>query len=514
MTTIEAPSDPTAVGPGSDRSWPNPLLAGFHPDPSVVKVGEDYYLTSSTFEYLPGLPLFHSRDLVDWRLIGHVVERAGQLAGDVPTNCGAWAPTIRHHDGIFHVAVTDARGRGTVVFTATDPAGPWSDGTVIDGLVGIDPDLAWDDDGVCHITYSAMNVTAGGPTAAHGGIMQVTADLSTGRLLCEPRSLWSGTGLKFPEGPHVYRRGDWWYLLIAEGGTHRGHSISVARGTSPSGPFEGFSGNPILSARSTGRPVQNTGHADLVQTPDGGWAAVLLGTRPRGATREFAPLGRETFLTSARWVDDWLELDPVGLNPGPALDIVDDFRGETLDPEWLGVRRFPTEFSTVGDGGVMIRGGVADLDDPMPSLIGRRQQHTTVHAEAVVEVGAGRGGLAVRFDEHHHYEIEVGAGRVIARAVLSGVRQEWSCPAPASTVTLHLDCLPQPLGSTFLDMVSCDRIVLGVSADGVERVDVAQLDGRYLSLETAAPFAGRLIALFAVDGDVRFRSYRYRGRDT
>ena len=140
--------------------------------------------------------------------------------------------------------------RGCVVFTATDPAGPWSDGTTIDGVGGIDPDLAWDDDGTAYVTYSGL-VTFGGGLGEHLGIQQVRVDLAAGKALEEPRSLWSGTGLKFPEAPHLYRRGEHWYLMIAEGGTERGHGVSVARGPSPEGPFEGHPANPVLSARST-----------------------------------------------------------------------------------------------------------------------------------------------------------------------------------------------------------------------------------------------------------------------
>ncbi len=136
--------------------WPTPLLPGFHPDPSVVRVDDDYYLATSSFEYLPGIPIHHSRDLVSWQLIGHVATRPGQLQMDgVPTAGGAWAPTIRWRDGTFYVVVTDALGRGTLLFTASDPAGPWSDGVPVDGVEGIDPDVAWDGDD-CYLTYSGL----------------------------------------------------------------------------------------------------------------------------------------------------------------------------------------------------------------------------------------------------------------------------------------------------------------------------------------------------------------------
>ena len=154
------------------------------------------------------------------------------------------------------------------------------------------------------MTYSGL-VTFGEDLGKHLGIQQVRVDLEAGKAMEEPRSLWSGTGLKFPEAPHVYQRGEHWYLMIAEGGTERGHGVSFARGPSIEGPFESHPGNPLLSARSTSRPIQNTGHADLVDTPDGGSALIMLGMRPLGATQSFSPLGRETFITDVAWADGW-----------------------------------------------------------------------------------------------------------------------------------------------------------------------------------------------------------------
>jgi xylan 1,4-beta-xylosidase len=295
---------------------PNPLLPGFNPDPSIVRAEGVYYLVTSTFEYLPGIPVYRSTDLVDWTQIGNVATRAEQLQiGEVPTGLGVWAPTIRFREGTFYVIVTiPFSPKGCVVYTATDPAGPWDDGTTIEGVNGIDPDLAWDDDGTAYVTFSGLALS-GHDLGKHLGIQQVRVDLTAGKALEEPRTLWSGTGLKFPEAPHVYRHGEYWYLMIAEGGTERGHGVSVARGRSPEGPFEGHPGNPVLSARSTSRPIQNTGHADLVDTPDGGTALVLLGVRPLGGTVAFSPLGRETFLTAVNWVDDWPEPEPVELRP-------------------------------------------------------------------------------------------------------------------------------------------------------------------------------------------------------
>ena len=222
------------------------------------------------------------------------------LAG-ARSSAGIYAPTLRHHDGLFWLVTTNVSTAGHVIYTAQDPRGPWSDPIAVDGAVGIDPDLAWDAEGTCWLTYSELG--GGAFDAVSGQIKQVRLDPRSGRPLEAPRALWSGTGLQFPEAPHLYEIDGTWYLLIAEGGTGAGHAVSIARGPSPSGPFEGCPRNPILSHRSTDHPVQNTGHADLVQAPDGSWWMVLLGVRrarrhprgPRAGARDLphaAALGR------------------------------------------------------------------------------------------------------------------------------------------------------------------------------------------------------------------------------
>ncbi|MDX3410573.1 glycoside hydrolase family 43 protein, partial [Streptomyces sp. ME02-6977A] len=293
--------------------YDNPVISGFHPDPSVCRVGDDYYLVCSSFEYFPGLPLFHSKDLVHWEQIGNVLDRPGQLPLPVPgakASGGLYAPTIRHHDGRYWVINTNIDGGGNFVVSARRPEGPWRDPVWID-LPGIDPDLAWEEDGTCWCAFS-------GP---EGGINMARIDPVEGTVLEQPFVTWSGSGLKYPEAPHLYRIGDWWYLLIAEGGTERGHSVSVARSRSPRGPWQGAPSNPLLSHSGTPRPIQNTGHADLVEAPDGSWWMVLLGVRPRGFTPDVHVLGRETFLTPVEWdADGWPLLPAHELGPIPISD--------------------------------------------------------------------------------------------------------------------------------------------------------------------------------------------------
>jgi hypothetical protein len=480
---------------------PNPLLPGFNPDPSIVRVDGVYYLVTSTFEYLPGLPVHRSTDLVTWELIGNVATRPEQVAlEDVPTPGGVWAPTIRYRDGVFYVIVTVMLGgRGCVVFTATDPAGPWSDGTPIPAVTGIDPDLAWDDEGTAYVTF------AGFPHP----IRQVRVDLATGEALEEVRTLWEGSGRFAPEGPHLYSRGGHWYLLVAEGGTDRGHAVSIARGPSPTGPWEGNPANPVITAAGTESPVQNLGHADLVETPDGGTAMVLLGVRPVGFGHSFSPLGRETFFAPVRWVDGWPQAHLVTPVATPDEDVVLDAALD--DPGWLSVRRTPAEVADGRGGRLAITGDGRDLDDPRPWFLGRRQRHMTATLSARVDATAGRGGLAVRHDETHWFAIEAegdGAGTAVtARAALAGIERTWSAEVPAGEVELRIELERPPTG--FVPAAVGGGTVRLVAGGAV----LAEFDGRYWSFEVAKSFTGRVLGGYAAEGTVLFSDLRYRGTD-
>ncbi|MFK4762483.1 family 43 glycosylhydrolase [Microbacterium sp. ZW T5_45] len=498
----------------------NPLINGFHPDPSVVRVGEEWFLATSTFEYLSGIPIHRSRDFENWELIGHVATRPGQLAvEDVPTAGGAWAPTIRHRDGVFHLVITDAMGRGMLHFTATDAAGPWSDGDLVRALDGsasvngIDPDLAWGADGTAYITYSGL-ILEGENLGQHLGIQQVRVDLDEHRALEEPRSLWSGTGGQFPEAPHLYEVDGRWYLMIAEGGTERGHGISIARGDSPEGPFETAPQNPLVSARSTIRPIQNTGHGDLVVGPDGDWLCVLLGVRPRSMTRAFSALGRETFVTPVRWeANGWPAIDPVLLNPRPGTRVDIDFSAvRELDGEWIAVRTTPASVADLSSraDAIVLHGTGRTLDDPRPVFLGRRQEHLTNAVTIGIDVAAGVGGLAVRYDERFHVEVEAGDGVITARAVIADLVQEWTVPLTADVLELHIDSRP-PAPSGGFPRTS-DVFHLAASVAG-ERIELAEVDGRFLSSETTESFTGRVIGAYALRGDIAVTSWTAEGDD-
>jgi xylan 1,4-beta-xylosidase len=500
-------------------SYPNPLIPGFNPDPSVVRVGSEYFIATSTFEYLPGIPIYRSGDFVTWERIGHVATRTGQFAvEEVPTAGGAWAPTIRHRDGMFHLVITDAMGRGMLHFTAADAAGPWSDGDLIlaaDGSAsvnGIDPDLAWDDDGTAFITYSGL-ILSGESIGSHLGIQQVRVDLDRHRALEEPRSLWSGGGLQFPEAPHLYHLNGRWYLMIAEGGTERGHGISIARGDSPMGPFTPAPTNPLLSARSTSRQIQNTGHGDLVIGPDGEWLVVLLGVRPRSMTRAFSALGRETFVTSLEWRDDgWPEIDPVELAPRPGSKTRDEFDSPEFASDWIAVRRLPQDVGSLTErpGRLVLHADGSTLDDPRPVFVGRRQEHLTATARALLDVTDGVGGLAVRYDERFHVGITAGAGMLRGHAHLGGLEQEWSRPFDGGQVELLIRSR-RPVDDGGFPLTS-DVLDLAAVIDGAELV-LAEIDGRFLSSEVTESFTGRVVGPFATHGTVAVTWFAYEGHD-
>ncbi len=488
-------------------SFTNPVIPGFHPDPSVCRVGDTYFGVTSSFTYLPGVPLFRSQNLVDWEQIGNVLDRPSQV--DMSTtqswsSLGIFAPTLRHHEGRFFMITTNVGRLGATTFfvTCEDPEGPWSDPVVVD-VPGIDPDLAWDDDGNCWVHFSGL-----------GGIARCRIDENTGDVLDGPVPTWSGTGLAYPEAPHLFQHQGMWYLLIAEGGTERGHCVSIARGPSPVGPWEGAPSNPILSHRSTDSPIQNTGHADLVEAVDRSWWMVLLGVRPKGVTPRFHVLGRETFLTPVQWVDGWpvpaaVTLETPDRPPGRAKEVRwtgrDDFDTPALAPWWVAVRHPPQAVTSLErrPGWLTLFGGEATLDDPEPVFVGRRQQHHVCRARALVDTGtATESGLAIVLDETAHYEVAVAGGHIIARA---RVGQLGAVVGEAA----------RPVGPVVLSVATAtavqgpDTVSLGYEDRDGELHELAQLDGRYLSTEVAGGFTGRTIGMYAVGGDAGFDWFEY-----
>jgi len=289
-----------------NKQFTNPILPGCYPDPSICRVGRDYYLVNSTFCYFPGLPVFHSRDLVNYKLIGHALNRKTQLdLSESDCGLGIYAPTIRYHKGRFYLVCTDVGGIDNFVMVSNAPEGPWSDPYPLEDAEGIDPSLFFDDDGKCYFMATRQKHQSKRYGDNEIWIQEFCTD--TLKLTGPKRVIWQGTmqNSVWCEGPHIYKKDGYYYLFTSEGGTSYEHSIMVARSKCITKPFEGCPNNPILTHRHLGKdyPIACTGHCDLVDTPKGKWYMVLLATRPIDG--HYTNLGRETFLAEVDWENDW-----------------------------------------------------------------------------------------------------------------------------------------------------------------------------------------------------------------
>ncbi|MEU6289662.1 glycoside hydrolase family 43 protein [Streptomyces sp. NPDC046988] len=408
---------PTA--PGQDRSESrtpdgrrgpdivNPVLPGFHPDPSILRVGDDYYIATSTFEWLPGVAVHHSRDLVNWRSLGGILreERLIDLAGR-PDSGGVWAPCLTHSDGLFHLVYSDVTNLSGAfkdvrnhVITAPALDGPWSDPAPFPSH-GFDPSLFHDDgpdgDGRSWALWMEWDHRPGRHPFA--GILLQEWDRGERRVTGPLHRIFGGTRLAHTEGPHVYRRDGWYYLMTAEGGTSWSHAVTVARARNLTGPYEADPAGPLLTSAGHDRlPLQKAGHGSLVTTPDGEWYLAHLLARPLGPLGPCV-LGRETAIQRVVWTaDGWPRLDgepPTGdrggplprtVVPGPALPpapaprppVRDDFDRPRLAVPWATLRRHPDPSwlnLTQRPGHLRLRGGQSLGSTHGQSLVARRQQ--------------------------------------------------------------------------------------------------------------------------------------------
>ncbi|MEO1993419.1 MAG: glycoside hydrolase family 43 protein, partial [Pirellulales bacterium] len=299
----------------------NPILPGFHPDPSICRVGNDYYIATSTFEWFPGVSIHHSRDLVNWRLLTHALgdTRLLDLRG-VPSSGGVWAPALSFQDGLFYLCYTvvhqhesATKDTPNYLITAPDIHGPWSDPLFINSS-GFDPSLFHDDDGKKYW----LNMVWDHRSHRHPfhGINLQQFDAQKKELIETPQTIFTGSPIRLTEGPHLYKRNDWYYLLTAEGGTEYDHAVTMARSKNLYGPYEVHPKNPILtSAGKPDSPLQKAGHASLVETSTGEWYMPHLCARPLPGSK-YCNLGRETAIQKVEWLEDeWLYLEGGGNSP-------------------------------------------------------------------------------------------------------------------------------------------------------------------------------------------------------
>ncbi|MCR5154897.1 MAG: glycoside hydrolase family 43 protein [Lachnospiraceae bacterium] len=497
----------------------NPILPGFRPDPSVCRVGDDYFLVNSSFEYFPGIPIYHSKDLINWTQIGHVLTRPSQLAlkEGAPNRIGIYAPTIRYHEGTFYCIVTNVGGNpgGNFYVTAKDPFGEWSEPIFTD-FGGIDPSLFFDDDGKVYYTGTDK------------GIFICEIDIKTGKAIGEKHyEAWGGTGANNPEGPHLYKINGYYYLLLAEGGTELCHMVTVARSKTVYGPYDECPFNPVLTNAGTRLDIKAAGHADLVSDVNGNWWAVCLGIRP--SKYPFVHiLGRETLLAPVMWglgwpliglhghVDSVMEcagsalpendgcdenesfFKPHGayidFNYKPGSDVVDEFTGNSLHPQWNFIYDEVPGLVEIKEDGLHLNGNTKGIsDDEKKAIICRRQEHFDFIATADLEIErmaeGSEAGITIYMNNRHHYEAFVtcrGGNRyvVLRRRIGSLMAEENSSRYDGQKISLELSATKENYSFAFTD------------EDG-KRTELGSGESQYLSTEAGGCFTGNMIGLYA-----------------
>ncbi|MGR4877483.1 glycoside hydrolase family 43 protein [Pseudoxanthomonas sp. LARHCG66] len=520
-------------GPPVDATqFRNPVVAGFYPDPSAIRVGDDFYLVTSTFGYFPGLPVFHSTDLVSWTQIGNAIHRPDQIHyGDKEElTRGLFAATLAHRDGTFYVANTCFYcDRGNFVVTARHPAGPWSDPIWL-GVSGIDPSLFFDDDGSAWVVHN--DVPDG--TLRYDGHRAVwlqrfdfdKRERVGGRILLVDGGADPSTNPEHVEGPHIFKHDGWYYLTAAEGGTGEQHAQMIWRSRKLTGPYEAFPGNPSLTQRDLDPtridPVTSTGHAQFVQLKDGAWWAVFLATRPyRGNQYN---LGRETFLLPVTWKDGWPVILPRGervpmvvkrpdlpRNPQPLptsgpIAWTERFDAPALPLSWMTLHPPRTRWYTTGAQGLALSPGTMPLGGfgatpGQPSYVAHRLQHHHATLETTIasfDPSPGElAGLALLQNEYGHYVL--GVERDARGLAVSLYRRSSRDGAKEGerVARIPLDANAMPITLRFrLDGPRLDADY--ALAPGEWRSVASGLDASLLSVETAGGFIGNTFGPYAV----------------
>lgn len=481
----------------------NPILPGFYPDPSICAVGDDFYLVNSTFAYFPGIPIMHSKDLAHWEQIGNACDRESQLPlGDTGHSRGLFAPTIRYHEGTFYIICTNVSYGVNFIITAQNPAGPWSEPHYIEGADGIDPSLFFDEDGTCYYIGTHPN-PAGCQYDGDWYIWIQELDIENMKLVGEVHNVWNGAmrNIIWPEGPHLYKIGEYYYIMHAEGGTGPDHAVTVCRSKNVYGPYENNFCNPILTHRHLGRkyPICYVGHADLVKTINDEWYMVMLAVRP---LEGYTTMGRETFLARVEWENDWPVVNP---GVGRLTDTVEinlpkwtAYTAESNEYVFSTMGQLPPEFMVLRNadkshyslekakGLLMLFDTHTLKEQASPSYLALRQKHHHFMAKALLDVSNlsedKRAGIA--YVQNNLYNLRVEVNGKMAEVIL--------CEKGTDRRVISM-----PLqGSNPLEVsLEVDGLSAAVIIEGQKSPEV---DIRTLSTEAAGGFTGCTVGLYAV----------------
>ena len=479
------------------QEYRNPVIPGYHPDPSVCRVGDTFYLVNSSFQYFPGVPIFQSKDLVHWQQIGNVLDRESQLPLKGASSwLGIYAPTIRYHEGTYYMITTNVGNGGNFMVTAKDPRGPWSEPIWLKQQ-GIDPSLYFED-GKCYMVSNPGDA-----------IWLCEINPETGEQLTESKKLWQGDGGRYPEGPHIYKKDGYYYLLISEGGTELAHHLTIARSKNIEGPYESNPDNPILtncSRLGQSLQIQGTGHGDFVQAENGSWWMVFLAYRNYGGS--YHHLGRETYLAPVEWKEgEW----PV-VNGGLPIDTL--VKANTLSAvplekhlendryfapttgvhEWVGIQGEPNieeSLSSEYPQDCLFRlyphGTLTEND--YPSFWGRRQESANMTLETEVTVkGNVEAGLSVYQINDGHLDFFVSQQQIALRCKLK-------------SIDYIVKSVPNVRKKSVKLRVRSDGTMyyFDYSTDGKNFKELASMNCSLMSTEVAGGFTGVTLGMY-VDG--------------
>lgn len=476
----------------------NPIIRGFYPDPSVCFANGKYYLVSSSFQYFPGVPLFESNDLVNWKQIGHVLTRKNQVMLEkIDSSGGVFAPTIRYHNGRFYMVTTNSTTHENFYVYTDNIYGEWSDPVTVN-QGGIDPSLLFDDDG--HVYF----VSNGSDDNGESGITQCEINIETGEKLSPGKCIWKGSGGRYLESPHVYKINGRYYLMAAEGGTEYGHMVTYARSDSIWGPFENYPHNPVLTNRDKAPGIiQGIGHGDLIQDKSGAWHILTLGFRQIHMWMAYHHLGREVFLAPVKFgADGWFTAGTNG-TADREYEIAGDFeqtikRSDTFENtdwniDWCYLRHpHPQNYELSGNKAVLHGTDVDLYQVDSPTFIGIRQRDFNMELSADVSVDCGEGGITVYMCENEHYDIAVRKGENGYEAVLKlnigNIRHEQAAvklPEGRAALMIHSDNQRYD----FYVKTETEKIHLGYGLS------------KYLSSEVSGGFTGVVLGLYAQGGN-------------
>ena len=480
-----------SFGTAMAGEYRNPIIPGYHPDPSVCRVGDTFYLVNSSFQYFPGVPVFQSKDMVHWQQIGNVLDRESQLPLKGASSwLGIYAPTIRYHEGTYYMITTNVGNGGNFMVTAKDPRGPWSEPIWLKQQ-GIDPSLYFEN-GKCYMVSNPGDA-----------IWLCEINPKTGEQLTESKQLWQGDGGRYPEGPHIYKKDGYYYLLISEGGTELAHRLTIARSKKIDGPYESNPANPILtncSRLGQSMQIQGTGHGDFVQAKDGSWWMTFLAYRNYGGS--YHHLGRETYLAPVEWkkgewpvVNGGLPIDTlVKANTLPAVVLekhleADEFAPTTGKYEWMYIQNpIMANYATPDIKVRRLYPHGTLTENNQPTFLGRRQESANFTLEtSVLQDGDVEAGLTVYQINDGHLDLVVSKKEIALRCKLKSIDYVVkSVPRTASGCYTKIRIRSNGEMYTF-----------EYTEDGTIWHELGSMNCSLMSTEVAGGFTGVTLGMFA-----------------